>query len=212
MHVLYLHGFASSARSSKALFFAARFAEHGVRLGIPDFNEPAFSGLTITRMLEQVATALDEAPSGEVPVIGSSLGAFVAIQAALRHPDRIRQLVLLAPALDFSGNRMHQLGDRGIEEWRRTGQLNVFHYGYGCEMPVGFDLYSDAARYDSFNPPLDIPIQVFQGRADTAVDPDMVQRWASSRPSVELHMLEDDHQLLKSLDYIWREAERFLGL
>ena len=59
-------------------------------------------------------------------------------------------MVLLAPALDFSANRLRDLGDRGLDEWRRTDTLNVFHYGYGRMMPVRYSLYEDATRYDAF--------------------------------------------------------------
>jgi surfactin synthase thioesterase subunit len=57
-----------------------------------------------------------------------------------------------------------------------------------------------------------MPAQVFQGTRDTAVDPVTVERWSSARPNVELHLLDDDHQLLASLEYIWREMSRFLAL
>jgi hypothetical protein len=40
----------------------------------------------------------------------------------------------------------------------------------------------------------------------------MVERWAATRPNVELHMLDDDHQLLKSLETIWTKMERFLQI
>ena len=53
-HVFYLHGFASSARSTKAAFFAERLRPHGLELQCPDFNEPDFETLTVSRMLEQV--------------------------------------------------------------------------------------------------------------------------------------------------------------
>src|SRR5262245_17607248 len=212
MHAVYLHGFASSARSSKAVYFGQRLAERGVTLRTPDFNQPDFKGLTITRMLAQVSDEIRQLPDGPVALIGSSLGAFVAVQASRQHPARVDRLVLLAPALDFSGNRLRDLGDRGVDEWRRTGELNVFHYGFGRMMPVGFELYTDAAQYDSFNARVDLPVQVFQGERDVAVSPDTVRRWAAARPNVELHMLDDDHQLLASLDYMWREAARFLGL
>jgi uncharacterized protein len=211
MQVLYLHGFASSPQSSKATFLAQKFAERGVGMLVPDLNQPDFSTLTVTRMLEQVDHALASV-QGPLVAVGSSLGGFVAVQAALRHPDRIARLVLLAPALDFDGNRLSELGDRGLDAWKSSNQLAVFHYGYGRMMPVHYDLYADARRYNALQAEISQPVQVFQGRFDTAVNPDTVERWARSRPNVELHMLDDDHQLLKSLDGIWREMERFLQL
>jgi len=212
MHVFYLHGFASSAQSSKAAFFRSRLSQYGVTLQTPDFNAPDFSTLTISRMLGQVHQAIQALPVGPVALIGSSLGAFVAVQAALPHADRIDRLVLLAPALDFGGNRMRDLGDRGIDEWRQTNRLDVFHHAFGRVMPVQYELYADAGRYDCVNARVDLPIQIFQGQRDTAVDPATVRRWAEVRPNVDLHLLDDDHQLRGSLDYIWTHAARFLHL
>ena len=212
MHYFYLHGFASSARSSKAAFFARKLEELGHPLHTPDFNEPEFSTLTVTRMVDQVTNVLDALPPARAALIGSSLGGFVAVQAALRRPGQIDRLVLLAPALDFSGNRIQDLGDRGLAEWQKTNRLDVYHYGYGRTIPVHYDLYTDANRYDCANAQLSMPIQIFQGRRDTAVNPESVERWARLRTNVELHMLDDDHQLLGSLDFIWREAARFLGV
>jgi pimeloyl-ACP methyl ester carboxylesterase len=233
MHVFYLHGFASSARSTKAGYFAGKLRASGITLHTPDFNEPDFSTLTVTRMVEHVTGAISALPEGPVVLIGSSLGGFVAVQTALSaaqlkpaptggsptaarsgptagHP--IERLVLLAPALDFSGNRTRDLGDRGLEEWQATGQLNVFHHAFGRVMPVHYELYSDACGYDCVNATLTMPIQIFQGRHDTAVDPRSVEAWAHARPNVELHLLDDDHQLGASLDQIWGEMKRFLAL
>jgi pimeloyl-ACP methyl ester carboxylesterase len=223
--IFYLHGFASSARSSKAAYFAAKFRRHGIDLQIPDFNEPDFSTLTITGMVDRVCAAIDasfDSHAGRslgtagapepATLIGSSLGAFVAVQVALKRAERLDRLILLAPALDFGGNRMRALGDRGLEEWKRTNTLNVFHYGFNRVMPVHYELYADAGRYDCVSAALSMPIQIFQGRNDDAVDPAAVERWAQARPNVELHMLDDDHQLTASLDFIWAEVERFLRL
>jgi pimeloyl-ACP methyl ester carboxylesterase len=210
MHVLYLHGFASSAQSSKAAMFRTRLGERGVALHAPDFNEPDFSTLTVTRMVDQVRTCIDALGPGPVALIGSSLGGFVAVHTAVACPDRVDRLVLLAPALDFGGNRMRELGDRGFDEWRKTNRLEVFHYGYGRVMPVHFALYEDARRYDAMHARVDLPIQIFQGKRDAAVDPATVEQWARARSNVQLHLLDDDHQLLGSLDYIWTEAAPFL--
>ena len=211
MHVFYLHGFASSARSSKAAFFGGRLRGLGLQLHTPDFNEPDFSTLTITRMIDRVVSEIDRLADAPAALIGSSLGGFVAVQVALARSGRVGRLVLLAPALDFGGNRMRSLGPTGIEEWERTNRLEVFHYGYGRVMPVHYELYTDARQYDCVNAVLPMPVQVFQGRRDDAVDPESVTAWARARQNVELHLLDDDHQLGASLEYIWTEMRRFLG-
>jgi pimeloyl-ACP methyl ester carboxylesterase len=208
MPVFYLHGFASSPQSSKRTFFARKLAARGAELHAPDLNLPDFSSLTITRMVEQTSAAIDARP-GPVALIGSSLGGFVAIQTALRRPARVDRLVLLAPALDLRGGP-GELGESGLARWRETDRLDVFHYGYGRILPLHYALYTDALQYDSFNASLDVPALVFQGRRDTAVDPQMVERWSNARPNVELRMLDDDHQLLQSLDPIWAWVEPFL--
>jgi pimeloyl-ACP methyl ester carboxylesterase len=44
-----------------------------------------------------------------------------------------------------------------------------------------------------------MPTLVFQGRRDDVVDAKMVEEWASVRANVELHMVDDGHQLTASL-------------
>ncbi len=210
MRVVYLHGFGSSPTSSKATFFASKLAPYGIVLEAPDLNAPDFSTLTVTRMLSQVGDVIG--PGSEpVALIGSSLGGFVAIQAALQHARRVTHLILLAPAVDFSRNRMRELGVE-LEQWKASNRVEVFHYGYRRMMSLHYELYEDARRYDAFSTQLAQPVQVFQGKHDEAVDPATVERWCAARPNVELRLLDDDHQLLASLEVIWGEARRFLGL
>ena len=79
-------------------------------------------------------------------------------------------------------------------------------------MPIHYELYEDARRYDAMGANVTMPILVFQGRRDTTVDPATVEAWSRRRPNVDLHMLDDDHQLTASLSYIWETLAAFLEL
>lgn len=226
MHVIYLHGFASSPESSKARGLGERLARRGVSVQCPDLNEPDFATLTVSRMVEQVERLVATLPV-PVPVVlvGSSLGAFVALHVAQRqvtrgdrsgHHDKgrpaVTRLVLLAPALDFGRRGMTGLGADGLERWQVTNRLEVEHYAEGRRRHVHYDLYADAQRYDSFATTTTLPTLILQGRRDLVVDPAMVERFAAGRAHARLVLLDDDHQLTASLDRVWREIVDFLDL
>lgn len=212
-HVVYLHGFASSPASGKAERFRTACEAHGIGFTCPDLNQPAFETLTTTRMLAQVRDCVAAIAAGPVALVGSSLGAFVAVLAAAGDTAAtIDRLVLLAPALDFGGNRLTHLGDHSVTEWKRRGSLTVFHYAEEREREIGYALYDDAAQYDALTVPTTRPTLVFQGRNDDVVSPVMVQRWAESRAQVDLRMLEDGHQLSASVDTILTESLAFFGV
>jgi pimeloyl-ACP methyl ester carboxylesterase len=212
--VIYLHGFASSPQSAKAAYLGERLRDRGVEFHAPDLNLPSFSTLTVTRMLEQTRALIDRSTTA-VTLIGSSLGGYVAVNAAATWPDRVARLVLLAPALDFhTSNLPEPSGPLGadIGEWKRAGRLDVFHFGYGRTMPIDYALYEDAHRYNAMDAVVPMPTLVFQGRRDATVDPAVVEAWARRRPNVELHLLDDDHQLAASLGIIWESVAGFLKL
>ena len=213
--VFYLHGFASSARSTKAGYFGRELARYGVPFRCPDFNEPDFRALTMTRMLDQLDADLSGAgggPAGPATLIGSSLGGTLAILAAARFAERIDRLVLLAPAVMFAKPGHHLLPPERIEEWRRTGALRFFHYAYHEERPLGFSFYEDSLNYDAFDAPISQPTLVFQGMRDASVDYRTVEQFARGRANVTLSLLDDDHQLAASLPRIWNDVAPFLDL
>jgi hypothetical protein len=221
-HIFYLHGFASSARSAKGVFLAERLRPHGLGLHCPDFNEPDFESMTVTRMLDQVDQALAALPPGPVVLIGSSLGGFVAYHAAFRHAAArgrarttvrpIDRLVLFAPAFEFGRIPFGGMDEAGLAAWRATDRYEVFHHAENRQRPIRYAIYEDAQRYDSAQSVVETPTLVFQGRQDSVVDPMMVQRFAAARPAMTLRMVDDDHQLGSSLDLMWRETAAFLGL
>ena len=209
--VWYLHGFASGRQSSKAAWFAERLEARGIRVHTPDFNEPDFATLTISRMLDRLDRELDEA-AAPAALIGSSLGGTLAILAADRFADRVERLVLLAPAVMFAKPGHHLLSPERVEEWRRAGALPFFHYTFNEDRLLNFTFYEDSLQYDPFEAVLRQPALIFQGVRDASVDYRTVERFARSRPNVTLSLLDDDHQLIASLPRIWQDVAPFLGI
>ena len=210
--IFYLHGFASSPKSTKVGWFSERLREYGIEVRCPDFNQPDFASLTMTRMLDQLGeelAALDGAPA---TLFGSSLGGTLAILAAERFGAQIDRLVLMAPAVMFAKPGHHLLPPERVEEWRRLGSLPFFHYAHNTELELSFTFYEDSLRYDAFNASIHQPSLIFQGLHDASVDHVTVEAFAKPRPNVTLTLLDDDHQLIASLPRMWTDIRAFLGL
>jgi uncharacterized protein len=224
--VFYLHGFASSAKSTKAAYLGERLRRQGVTLHCPDFNQPDFATLTLTRMLEQLDRAMAEAATvvaGPAMLIGSSLGGTLAILAAAAFGRRVDRLMLLAPAvmLNSVGSGFSRIGPpkggphewfapERIDEWRRLGRLPFFHYADNAERMLDFAFYEDTFRYNPFDATFSQPTRIVQGTRDTSVDAQTVEAFARERPNVTLSLVDDDHSLTKSLPVIWDGLSAFL--
>jgi len=214
--VIYLHGFASSANSTKAQYFGRRFAEVGVPLVAPDLNAPDFGTLTVTRMLDEVGDVLAQGPPGPVVLMGSSMGGYLAWLSAARlaavlphHP--IAKLVLLAPALTFGRNREEDFGPGAVDAWERTGTREFFHHGENAPRQLHYEFYRDALAYPASHAQVQVPTLIFQGMLDDVVKPQGVIEFCQGRANVSLRLLQDGHQLLAHLDEMWLETRTFLG-
>jgi pimeloyl-ACP methyl ester carboxylesterase len=88
--LLFLHGLDSSSKGTKGRYFTANFSH---------IIAPDFTGNLQERMhaLETVCENLSD-----TIMIGSSFGGLMAACYAIARPDKVRKLILLAPALNFS--------------------------------------------------------------------------------------------------------------
>jgi len=209
MRFIYLHGFASSPKSTKAVFFSERLTRLGHAVHVLDLEEGDFEGLTITRQLAVVRRAIART-SGELALIGSSMGGYLALLAAAQEP-RVRQLMLMAPAIGMRAEWAVRYGADKLASWKAAGAAPTFHHAYGEQRLIGYGLYDDLGRYDAA-PPARIPTLAFMGRRDDTVSPAAVESWASLNPKVRLIWLDSGHELLDQLDTMWSESAAFFDL
>ncbi len=94
MKKIFLHGLDSSSNGTKGRFFKKNYA---------DVLVPDFSG-SLAERLEQLETLCRGEDS--LLLVGSSFGGLMAACFAAAHRDRVRRLILLAPALNFPGYRI----------------------------------------------------------------------------------------------------------
>ena len=204
--ILYLHGFASSPASSKARFFRERLTRAGFAVEVPDLAAENFKGLTITGQFNVIADAARGEP---VTLIGSSMGGYLAALYAARRPETMR-VVLMAPAFGFARRWRERLGAAAVEEWKRTGALEVFHYGEGRPCKLGYGLLEDGGLYEDY-PEVRQPCLIFHGVHDDVVPAQYSRDFASGRSNVRLELMDSGHDMLNVLDVMADGVEAFLG-
>lgn len=111
--VLFLHGFQSDQRGTKAEALAAFAAEQGrplVRFDLSGHGQSSgvFQDGTIGLWRADALSVLDRLTTGRQVLVGSSMGAWLALLLAIARPERVAGLLLLAPAPDFTETLMWQ--------------------------------------------------------------------------------------------------------
>ncbi|MBE9004617.1 alpha/beta fold hydrolase [Fortiea sp. LEGE XX443] len=206
MRYIYLHGFASSPKSAKALAIGDRFAKIQTQLKIPDLNAGDFSQLTITRQINQVAAEFPD-DSEPVTLIGSSLGGLISAHLGQRY-QQVQRLILLAPAFGFLSHWLPKLGNEEIKRWQQEKYLMVYHYGEGRSLPLSYDFVTDAKQYPEDILQRSIPTLILHGIQDEVIPITASQDFKRSRPWVELVELDSDHALGDVTTEIWQAIRR----
>jgi pimeloyl-ACP methyl ester carboxylesterase len=104
---MFCGGFRSDMTGTKAAALDAWAGSAGqsfVRFDYRGHGESSgdFTDGTVGLWRDDALLVLDEASTGPMVLVGSSMGAWIALLAALARPDRVKGLVLIAPAVDFT--------------------------------------------------------------------------------------------------------------
>ena len=216
MRVVYLHGFASSPQSSKARFFAGKFAEAGVAFDAPLLDRGEFSNLTVSGQMlvinDAVAAHREKLAKGEPLVLmGSSLGGYLAGLYAERHPKAVDRLVLIAPAFGFLPRWRERLSAQEIEKRKREGSIPIYHYGSKTEQRLGYRFLEDAAQYEAA-PNFHQRALILHGTEDNVVPCQVSHDFALEHTRVRLALFKSGHELTDVLEGLWQETSGFLEI
>ena len=207
--ILWIGGFRSDMEGTKALALDAAAREGGWNFVRYDhFAHGQSSGdwrqATIGRWRED-AIALIDSLEGPVIPVGSSMGGWIALLAALARPDRIKAVVLINPAQDFTERLMWPgLADHERQAILRDGETTIVEEGLG-EYVLTRAMFAEAREWLLLNDavPISAPIEILQGREDTTVpwghQIDLLERLTGGHVRLDL-ISGGDHRLSSPAD------------
>jgi pimeloyl-ACP methyl ester carboxylesterase len=175
--ILWLGGFKSEMTGTKAEALDLWATEQGhacLRFDYFGHGQSSwdFRKGTISRWLDDTLAVLDRVAEGPQLLVGSSMGGWIALLAARARPDRVKGLLLIAPAVDFTQAllwvRLPQDVKEQIErdgEWQRPSVYDPEPY------PITRSLIEDGRNHLLLDKPLaaHCPVRIVQGMQDPDV-------------------------------------------
>jgi pimeloyl-ACP methyl ester carboxylesterase len=215
--IVWMGGFHSDMLGEKASVLHQRAEAAGrafVRFDYMGHGESGgrFDAGTIGRWRSDALAVVDRLTTGDLVVVGSSMGGWMAVLAALARPERIKGLVLLAPAPDFTDKLMWASFD---ESQKRQIMENGFWTRPSAYDPAGYpitrELIEEGRTWNMLDSEIavDVPVRILQGGLDADVpwthSLDLADKLRSQ--DVVWSLIKDgDHRLSRPQD-----IERMIG-
>lgn len=179
-------------------FFAFDYSGHGL-------SDGAFEDGTVSHWRADALAAIDSQVDGPLVIVGSSMGGWMALLAALVRPDRVKGLVLIAPAPDFTEKLLWP-------ELSPDAQAEIMHQGFTLR-PSDYDtpytitraLIEDGRQWQVLDKRIgfDGPVRILQGMQDADVPWTHAARLvdAITTSDLAITLIKDgDHRLSREQD------------
>jgi len=169
--IIFLPGYASDMAGSKAMALDAwsvRTDRAFVRFDYRGCGENAgaFEDFTLEDWCDDALSVIDRTP-GPVVLVGSSMGGWLMVLAALARPHRVAALVGIAAAPDFTEWGFDKGQKLALARDERIAEPSI----YGPPLVTTRDFWESGQRNLVLGGTigLDIPIRLLQGQEDEAV-------------------------------------------
>jgi pimeloyl-ACP methyl ester carboxylesterase len=175
--LVFLPGYASDMEGAKALALDAFAEQRGLAMLRLDYSGTGSSGGefadgTLALWLEEVLAAVDRLTRGPLILVGSSMGGWLALHVALLRPERVKALVGIAAAPDFT-----QWGFSDGETAERQGLARGFWESGQKLLLLNGEI------------PIDCPVRLIHGELDTDVPLDLAFRTLRALRSADVQLL-----------------------
>ncbi len=207
--IVFLGGFMSDMTGTKALYLeecCKRWDRSYIRFDY--FGHGASSGKfeqgSIGRWLADVLMVLDQLTEGPQVLVGSSMGGWLMLLAALRRPESVHALVGIAAAPDF----LDDFSQLTVEQQQSLEENGICYVpsseGEGRPYPISRKLIEDGLEYRILNAPIaiDCPVHLLHGLSDGSVawqkSVQLAERLTSKEVTVTL-LKAGDHRLSTDL-------------
>jgi len=197
--VVFLCGHGSDMNGSKAAYLQAWAQRRGQSFLRFDYSghgesDGDFLRTNISDWTRDTIEMIDTHTDGPQILVGSSLGGWIMLNAALARPQRIAGLVGIAAAPDFTEDLIWApLDDAAKSAFQATGQIN-FDNPYG-DNPViyPYHLIEDGRQHLRLTAPLPItvPVRLLHGMQDAEVPWQTATRLANHIDSDDVAVLLD---------------------
>jgi pimeloyl-ACP methyl ester carboxylesterase len=218
--LVFLPGYASDMEGTKALALDT-FAERreGALLRL-DYSGTGSSGGrfedgTLAQWLEEALAAIDRLTAGQLIIVGSSMGGWIALHLALLRPDRVRAVVGIAAAPDFTDWGFDSRARRMLAGNGRLGEPMSDGSATPRLMTKAFWDSGQQLRLLTGEIPIDCPVRLIHGEQDSDVPLDVAFRLIRALRSsdVQLNVLKGGgHRLSepREIDAILRSVAALL--
>lgn len=204
--VFFLGGFKSDMMGTKATYLESICEKSEQTYTRFDyFGHGASSGQfeqgTIGLWLSDVLVMIDEVTTGPLILVGSSMGAWLMILAALARPKRVKALIGIASAPDFTEELIWAtLNESQRKEFVRQGVIQIPSEYEASGFPITLELIEEARNHLILPNLIDIhcPVHLIHGTADVDVPWTLSQRLVQriKSPEVTLSLIKNgDHRL-----------------
>lgn len=208
--VVFLPGFNSDMQGSKATALRDWCAARGRAMLRLDYSGHGASGGAFTdgsigRWLADAQTVIAHQATGDLLLVGSSMGGWIALLLARAMPGRVVGLVGIAAAPDFTERLMWQsMTPRERATLEAQGFLDV-PSEYGAPYRITLGLIRDGRDHLLLEAPIPLtcPVRLLQGQRDADVPWETALRLAEGLASedVQVCLIKDgDHRLSRPQD------------